>query len=119
MELDLKNIIMVGERVLVKLKKEEDQTIGGLYLPPGYQLKEPVLSGWIVKVGPGYPIPLPRENDEPWKNQQNEPQYIPLQTKEGDFVLFLQKSAIEVMIGNEKYYIVPHNSILLIHRVEF
>lgn len=119
MEIDLKHVIVVGDRVLIKPKKEEEQTVGGLYLPPGYQQKENVLSGWIIKVGPGYPIPMPRETDEPWKPQNDEPQYIPLQTKEGDFVIFLQKGAIEIMIENEKYYIVPQANVLLIHRVEY
>ena len=36
----LKNIIVVGDRVLIKPKKQNEQTTSGIYLPPGVQEKE-------------------------------------------------------------------------------
>jgi len=42
--------------------------------------------------------------------------YIPLQAKIGDLAIFLQKDAIEILFENEKYFIVPQNSILLLER---
>ena len=51
-----------------------------LYLPPGVQEKERVQSDYILKVGPGYPIPLPAEAEEPWKNER-ENQVCALQTR--------------------------------------
>jgi hypothetical protein len=39
-----------------------------------------------------------------------------LQAKEGDLAIFLQKGAVEVIYENEKYYIVPQYSILLLER---
>ncbi len=65
----------------------------------------------------GYPIPIPADDaDEPWKNAEEKIKYIPLQAKEGDLAIFLQKGAVEVIYENEKYYIVPQYSILLLER---
>ena len=36
--------------------------------------------------------------------------------KEGDLAVFLQGGAYEVMYQNEKYFIVPQSSILMIER---
>ena len=43
---------------------------------------------------------------------------MPLQVKEGDLAIFLQKGAFEVMYQNEKYFIVPQASILMLEREE-
>jgi chaperonin GroES len=114
----LKRIVVIGDRVLVKPKKEEGRTANGLYLPPGVQEKEKVQSGYIIKTGPGYAIPFPMEEDEPWKKQEEKTRYIPLQAQEGDLAVFLQKGAFEVIIDQEKYFIVPQSSILLLERDE-
>ncbi|MCZ6900429.1 MAG: co-chaperone GroES family protein [Bacteroidetes bacterium] len=114
----LKNLVVVGDRVLIKPKKVNERTHSGLYLPPGVQEKEKIQSGYIMKVGPGYPIPIPADDDEMWKEKEEQIKYIPLQTKEGDLAIFLQRGAIEVMYENEKYFIVPQSSILMIERDE-
>jgi len=113
-----KKLIVVGDRVLIKPKKSQDQTKSGLYLPPGIQEKEQVQTGYIMKAGPGYPIPLPREEKEPWKEKDENVKYVPLQAREGDLAIFLQKGAFEVMYQDEKYYIVPQSSILMLEREE-
>jgi chaperonin GroES len=115
----LKNLIIVGDRVLIKPKSLDDKTKSGLYLPPGGQEKEVIQSGYIMKVGPGYPVPLPAEdNDEPWKKSDEKIKYIPLQAKEGDLAIFLQKNSFEVIFRDEKYYIVPQHAILMLERDE-
>ncbi len=114
----LKNLVVVGDRVLIKPKKVNERTQSGLYLPPGVQEKEKIQSGYIMKVGPGYPIPIPADDDEMWKEKDEQIKYIPLQTKVGDLAIFLQRGAIEVMYEKEKYYIVPQSSILMIERDE-
>ncbi|MBX9851163.1 MAG: co-chaperone GroES family protein [Cytophagaceae bacterium] len=113
----LDKLIVVGDRVLVKPKTLSDKTHTGLYLPPGVQEKERVQSGYILKVGPGYPIPLPVEAEEPWKNEEKI-KYVPLQAKEGDLAIYLQGSAFEITYDGEKYFIVPQASILLLVRDE-
>lgn len=114
----LKKLIVVGDRVLVKPLKEAQKTDSGIYLPPGVQEKEKVQSGYIVKAGPGYPIPHALEEDEDWKPEEEKVKYIPLQAKEGDLALFLQKGAFEVVYNKEKYFIVPQSSILMLEREE-
>jgi chaperonin GroES len=115
----LRKIIIIGDRVLIKPRKEDDRTRSGLYLPQGIQEREQVRSGYIMKAGPGYAIPFPADKeDEPWKEAEEKTKYIPLQVKEGDLAVFLQKGAYEVMIDGEKYFIVSQASILMLEREE-
>src|SRR5688572_16435525 len=114
----LKKLIVVGDRVLIKPAKQSDKTDSGLYLPPGVQEKEKIQSGFVLKVGPGYPLPLPADEDDVWKGKEDSIKYLPLQAQEGDRAIFLQKGAIEVMYESEKYFIVPQASILLLEREE-
>ena len=114
----LRKLIVVGDRLLIRIKKSPDKTETGLYLPPGVQEKEKVQSGYVLKVGPGYPIPMPTDEDEPWKDQDDKIKYIPLQAQEGDLAVFLQKGAIEVQYQGEKLFIVPQSSVLMLEREE-
>lgn len=114
----LEKIIVVGDRVLVKPKSLTGKTKSGLYLPPGVQEKEKIMSGYIVKVGPGYPIPQSDPHDEPWKSKDKRVEYIPLQAREGDLAIFLRNGAYEVDYEDEKYYIVAQQSIMLLERDE-
>ena len=118
MTTNLDKIIVVGDRVLIKPNDAVDRTKSGLYLPAGYQDKEKILSGYILKCGPGYPLPSMDEG-ESWNQHSTDPHYMPLQVKPGDLALFLQKNAIEIKYNNEKYYIVPQNAILLVERDDF
>ena len=113
----LKKLIVIGDRVLIRLSKPNERTDSGLYLPPGVQEKEKVQQGYIIKTGPGYAIPLPVEN-EPWKSEEEQVKYIPLQAKEGDLAIFLLSGATEVIYEGEKYFIVPQSAILMLERDE-
>ena len=113
---DLKKFIVVGDRVLIKPKSPQSKTKSGLYLPPGVHEKEKIQSGYVLTVGPGYPIPAIPDDDEPWKNKGDEVKYVPLQAKEGDLAIYLQSSAWEIEFKNEKYIIVPHSAILMFIR---
>ena len=115
----LEKIIIVGDRVLIKPKSVSDQTKSGLFLPPGVQAKEKVQEGYIMKVGPGYPIPVDYGFDEEaWNQEEEDVRYIPLQAKEGDLAIYLQRDAIEINYLNEKYYIVPQSAVLMLVREE-
>jgi co-chaperonin GroES (HSP10) len=114
----LKKLIVVGDRVLIRPAKQSDKTSSGLYLPPGVQEKEKIQSGYVIKVGPGYPLPLPVDDDDMWKGKDEQVKYLPLQAQEGDLAIFLQKGAIEVIYEDEKYFIVPQASILMLERDE-
>jgi co-chaperonin GroES (HSP10) len=81
------------------------------------QEKEVVQSGYVMKVGPGYPIPISSEDiEESWKKTDEKINYIPLQTREGDLAIYLQKGAVEVLYEGEKYFIVSQHSILMLER---
>jgi chaperonin GroES len=110
-------LIVVGDRVLIKPKSVSGKTRSGLLLPPGYSEKEEIQSGYVVKTGPGYPIPLPTDDvNEPWKKKEEPVNYIPLQAQVGDLAIFLKKGAVEIQYHAEKYFIVPQHSILLLER---
>ncbi|HTR82818.1 MAG TPA: co-chaperone GroES family protein [Bacteroidota bacterium] len=113
-----KKIILVGDKVLVAPEKDHDKTSHGLYLPPGVKEKEKVQSGYIVKVGPGYPVVNPNYVDqEPWSTTPKEPvKYIPLQVEEGDYAIFLRDAAIEIEYEGEQYLIVQQSSLLMLIR---
>ena len=115
-ESDLEKFIVVGDRVLIKPKSPQERTKTGLYLPPGVQENEKIHSGYVLKVGPGYPIPAIQEADEPWKDRAEEVKYVPLQPKTGDLAVYLQKSGYEIEFKTERYVIVPHSAILLLIR---
>ncbi|MBN8784614.1 MAG: chaperonin [Sphingobacteriales bacterium SCN 48-20] len=112
-----KKLIIIGDRVLVKPTHPGERTASGLYLPPGVQEREKVQQGYVIKTGPGYAIPMPVEN-EPWKSDEEQVKYVPLQAKEGDLAIFLVSGATEVMYENEKYFIVPQGAILMLEREE-
>ena len=112
-----KKLVVIGDRVLIKLTKPDERTASGLYLPPGVQEKEKVQQGYVIKTGPGYAIPMPVEN-ESWKGEEDQVKYVPLQAKEGDLAIFLVSGATEVMYEKEKYFIVPQSAILMLEREE-
>jgi chaperonin GroES len=111
-----RQVIVVGDKVLIKPEEEASKTPSGLYLPQGVAEKEAVFGGYIVNVGPGYPT-AEAADGEPWlHNQRSEVRFVPLQARTGDFALFLRRDSIEVEIDDSKYVIVPHASILLLIR---
>ncbi len=116
---DIEKFVIVGDRVLLKPREMDSRTESGLYLPPGVGRKEKIQSGYVVKVGPGYPTLAGLESDEPWKQNNEKVQYIPLQANEGDLAIYLQDHAHEIEFGKEKYVIVPHSAILMFIREDF
>lgn len=115
-----KNLIVIGDRVLIDLDERHDRTTAGLYLPPTVKEKEKVQGGYVVKVGPGYPLPDTNVlQDEPWATgKKPDLRHIPLQAAEGDYALFLRESAVELEFEAKKYLIVPHSAILALVRTE-
>src|SRR6056297_1474436 len=109
----VEKFIVVGDRVLLKPRDMETRTKSGLVLPVTVKEKEEIQSGYVIKTGPGYPIPS-NELDESWKENVDETRYIGMQAKEGDLAIFLKSSSHEIEFENEKYLIVPHGSILLL-----
>jgi len=111
-----RDLIIVGDRVLLDPDEKSDKTTSGLYLPPTVKEKEKVQGGYVVKTGPGYVIPDSVTENFQSSNSQASPKYIPLQASEGDYAIFLRDSAVEIEFEGKKYLIVPHSAILALVR---
>lgn len=107
-------IHVVGDRVLIKPRPEDEQTRSGLFLPPGIEEQEIAASGYIIKVGPGFPLASNQEH-EAWKIEE-EVKYIPLQARIGDLAVYLRKQAIAIQFNDQRYVIVPQHAILMLYR---
>lgn len=89
---DIDKFLMIGDKVLIKPKNPQSQTKTGLYLPPTVQQGEKIQAGYVIKAGPGYPLPAQNEEREVWeKKADEEVRYLPLQAREGDLAIYLQK----------------------------
>ncbi|MDO9511037.1 MAG: co-chaperone GroES [Bacteroidales bacterium] len=108
----LKNLIVIGDKVLIKLKSSSKQTKSALFLPPAYTDKKEVLAVYVTLTGSAYPIPSISEPDsDNWKSQVSGEHYIPLQARPGDLAVFLQKGSVEAIIQSERHYITSSNTI--------
>jgi chaperonin GroES len=114
-----KDLIVVGDRVLVKIEEGEERTNVGLYLPPTAVDNQAVQSGMIVATGPGLPLPAPDSNpDEPWRMTARETRFVPMQAKVGDYALFFRKAAVEITFEGDRFLVVPQAAILALVRDE-
>ena len=68
---DIDKFLMIGDKVLIKPKNPQSQTKTGLYLPPSVQQGEKIQAGYIIKTGPGYPLPSQSEEHEVWEKKMN------------------------------------------------
>ncbi|UCC95241.1 MAG: co-chaperone GroES [Candidatus Omnitrophota bacterium] len=114
-----KELILVGDKVLIDPDAGEGKTDAGLYLPQNVREKEKIQTGRIVKIGPGYPVPDPSVLDqEPWAKASKD-KYFPLQAKEGDYCIFLRDQGVEIEFEKNKYLVIPHSAILVLMRDSF
>ena len=112
-----KQVIVVGDRVLIRSDEGEKKSAAGLYLPASVLEKQDVRGGVVVEVGPGIPLGNPDENiEEPWRQKDKKVNYIPPQTELGDYALFLNKAAIEIKVEDQAFLIVPQSAILVLIR---
>ena len=114
---DGKQLIVVGDRVLVEPTDGEERTRVGLYLPQTAVDQMAVQGGNIVATGPGTPMPDPSSLDEePWKIVQGESKYVPMQAQVGDFALFFRRAAVDITFEKKVYLVVPLAAILVLVR---
>ena len=117
MENNGKQLIVVGDRVLIRLEEGEERTKVGLYLPPTALDSQAVQGGRIVATGPGLPMPdLVDNSEEPWRTGARETRFLPMQARAGDFALFFRKAAVEITFENQRYLVVPQTAILALVR---
>lgn len=109
-----KELIMVGDKVLIEPNSGDNTTDGGLFLPQGIKEKEKVQYGKIVKIGPGYPVPDSSGHDqEPW-SKSSDNKYFSLQASEGDFCIYLRDHVYEIQYEKKKFFVAPHSAILVL-----
>ena len=119
-----KQLIVVGDRVLVRPAEGEERSKVGLYLPSTAMDSQAVQGGEIVATGPGMPMPdLGSEQyDEPWRvtggGGSRAPRFVPMQARTGDYALFFRKAAVEITFEGERYLVVPQAAILALVRDE-
>jgi chaperonin GroES len=114
---DVKELVVVGDRVLVAPEEGEERTQVGLYLPQTAVDTKQVQGGRVVALGPGIPVAAPDAADEePWKRARREPRYMPMQARIGDFALFFRRAAVDVSFEGKRYFVVPHDAILILVR---
>ena len=86
----------LGDRVLVKRVEEEEKTKGGIIIPD--TAKEKPQEGEVLAVGPG-----PRDEDG---------EYIAMDLKVGDRILFGKWSGTEVKIDGKDLLIMKESDVL-------
>ena len=119
MEFPKKQLILVGDRVLITPEEGEERTNVGLFLPPSAIEGRQVQGGRIVATGPGTPMAEPTSMDEePWKlsGGGSDVKYLPMQAQAGDYALFFRKAAVEITFEQKTYLVVPQAAILVLVR---
>jgi co-chaperonin GroES (HSP10) len=117
MEGKRKQLIVVGDRVLISPEEGEERSRVGLYLPASAVDSQAVQGGKIVATGPGTPISAPTDlNEEPWRIASGEARYMPVQAERGDYAIFFRRAAVEITFDGEKYLVVPQAAILVLVR---
>lgn len=117
MEFPEKQLILVGDRVLIAPEEGEERTRVGLYLPATAIDAQQVQSGLVIAVGPGDPAPdLSTLDDEPWKVGEKQLRWRPMQARVGDHAIFFRKASVEITFEEKKYLVVPQAAILALVR---
>jgi len=93
MKNDTKNILPLGENVLVKIGKNESKTKSGIVLPENSTQERPQ-EGTVMAVGDDKKI----------------------RVKKGQKILFAKYSGTEIKIGQEEYLIIKNDDILAVIR---
>lgn len=117
MDFPPKQLLVVGDRVLVAPEEGDDRTRVGLYLPATAIDSQQVQTGLIVATGPGTPVAdLSSLDDEPWRVGTSETRSKGMQARVGDHAIFFRKAAVEITFEEKKYLVVPQAAILVLIR---
>jgi len=117
MEFPRKQLLVVGDRVLITVEDGDDRTRVGLYLPATAIDAQQVQTGLIVATGPGTPIAdLASLDEEPWRIDARESKNRGMQARVGDHAIFFRKAAVEISFEENKYLVVPQAAILVLIR---
>jgi chaperonin GroES len=90
------NLKPLGDRLVAKPIEQEEQTAAGIYLPE--TAKEKPQQAEVIAVGPGA------------RNEKGE--YVPMEVKVGDIVLYAKYSGTNVKLNGQEYLILKENDVL-------
>jgi len=90
------NLQPLGDRLIVEVLDEEEQTFSGIVLPD--TAKEKPQRGRVLAVGPG--------------SRDDDGKYIPLDVVEGDEVVFSKYGGTEIKVGTDEYLILRESDVL-------
>jgi co-chaperonin GroES (HSP10) len=118
MDFPPKQLLVVGDRVLIAPEDGDERTKVGLYLPATAIDSQQVQTGLIVATGPGTAIAdLSTLDEEPWKIDQREGRTTRgMQARVGDHAIFFRKAAVEITFEEKRYLVVPQAAILVLVR---
>jgi len=90
------NLKPLGDRLIVEVLEEEEQTLSGIVLPD--TAKEKPQRGNVLAVGPGH-------RDEDGK-------HVPMDVEEGDEIVFSKYGGTEIKVGADEYLILRESDVL-------
>jgi chaperonin GroES len=90
------NLKPLGDRLIVEVLDEEEQTFSGIVLPD--TAKEKPQRGKVLAVGPG-----PRDDNG---------KFIPMDVVEGDEIIFSKYGGTEIKVGTDEYLILRESDVL-------
>lgn len=91
------NLKPLGDRVVIKVKKEEEKVVGGIVLPGS--AKDKPHEGEVVAVGDG---------------RFEDGARVPMDVKAGDNVIYSKYAGSEVEIDGETYLIIKQEDVLAV-----
>jgi chaperonin GroES len=90
------NLQPLGDRLIVEVLEEEEQTVSGIVLPD--TAKEKPQRGRVLAVGPG-----PRDDNG---------KFVPMDVEDGDEVVFSKYGGTEIKVGTDEYLILRESDVL-------
>jgi chaperonin GroES len=90
------NLKPLGDRLIVEVLDEEEQTFSGIVLPD--TAKEKPQRGRVLAVGPG--------------SRDDNGKFVPMDVEEGDEVVFSKYGGTEIKVGTDEYLILKENDVL-------
>ena len=90
------NLKPLGDRLIVEVLEEEEQTFSGIVLPD--TAKEKPQRGRVLAVGPG--------------SRDDNGQFVPMDLDEGDEVVFSKYGGTEIKVGTDEYLILRESDVL-------
>src|SRR6266851_4878502 len=90
------NLQPLGDRLIVEVLEEEEQTFSGIVLPD--TAKEKPQRGKVLAVGPG--------------SRDDNGKFVPMDLAEGDEVVFSKYGGTEIKVGTDEYLILRESDVL-------